>query len=251
MLFLSRSVVHVGSATMNFFALYQHNMKARFLVLLLFVASMLGQLAQAEEVFLTPREVTGLYLKAFVNHDMESAKKLNDYSRPMLKGKDLIDREMLEKMSELFQEMGSESFLQGFSAEDQQKLKPVVRDFFKTVIDALYRSQCEVVWYEMMPDQEVEGHTIAYVDYVCKVVDVKLDQAQLREMNQFVDDNVTAQLQSLLRGVIASVEQAQVTREVKGQQVLRDLGDQQNWFTETPGDVMSTVLDAVLDTVVP
>lgn len=51
--------------------------------------------------------------------------------------------------------------------------------------------------------------------------------------------------------MIASVEQAQVTREVKGQQVLRDLGDQQNWFTETPGDVMSTVLDAVLDTVVP
>ncbi len=197
---------------------------------------------------LKPEQVTDLYLKTFINNDVESAKKLNDYLRPAFDNKDALNIAMLEKMGDTIQENMTEEFMRRGAGKTVPELKPAMADFAKALQGAIRRSQCHAVSSTQAQNEYVENSTIATVQYVCKIPNAKIRKADF-DMLEKGKKSDAKKMTRILRDATTELKTAPVNKEVRGQYRLYDSeGKKTYWHSGAPGDLLDPIMEGLQPT---
>jgi hypothetical protein len=190
----------------------------------------------AQAASLTPQQVTDLVLKAFVNGDLESVRKLNDYYRAE-KGEDVLET---EKIREFATNIPSAMLQQWEAGPGQQmpELKPLASEFFANMFSSIQRSQCQTTKGQAAKVDEQS----ATVQYSCKVSDLDGARKQFLDLNPEELDVSQATMKNYMGKASAAYRDAPFTKTVTGEITLRRT-PKGNWESERPHDVLQPIVE--------
>lgn len=181
----------------------------------------------------TPEDVANLYFKAFIKTDLDSAKALNDYLRPAYDGKDAIDIAKLTALPQaLVGGMRDATIDQKQDAEFDKNFEVLTT----AVIAAIRRSDCRAESSKITPDADAPSVSIASVRYRCTV-----PAAGMEKLLSARKKMTSAILKTAAETLSATPADTPVTGEFK----LHSVGSPPRWESDTPGEVLSTVLDGM------
>ncbi|VWB89455.1 hypothetical protein BLA14095_04173 [Burkholderia lata] len=219
---------------------------ARAVVLPLLVAAGVAHAAP-----LTPEQTVDLYIGALVNGDVSKAREFNDAVRASYSGKDALDIDVLSKMGDSMRKDMAEGMLAPMPPKASAALRPSVESMAAAYQRAVNRSECKATGSSQRPNSAVEGHTVATVEFSCRVPDAgpggKALEAKLGPNRRLKNDAArVAAFQAVFSGIAQVLDDAPVTRPVTGKIDVYSL-EAGGWTTGSPQDVLTPVLDTLSD----
>ncbi|NIF45342.1 hypothetical protein F3J14_31720 [Burkholderia sp. Tr-862] len=198
---------------------------------------------------LTAEQTVDLYIGAFVNGDVSKARAFNDAVRPSYDGKDALDVGVLSTLGESMSKDMADGMLAPMPPKMSAALRPSVESMAAAYQRALNRSACKATGSSQRPNSSIEGHTIATVEFACRVADPgpggKALQAKLGNGRLNNDAARIAAFKAIFSGMAQVLDEAPVTHAVTGKIDLYSLDG--GWATGSPQDVLTPVLDALSD----
>lgn len=214
------------------------------------VLSALVVAGAAHAAVLTPEQTTDLYLDTFVNGDVAKAVQFNDAMRTRFKGKDALDVAAIPKLGDTMRDNMIAALLSKMPARSRAALRAPVSASITSYQHVLARSECKATGSTQKPNEYVEGESIATVDFSCRVVDVgpgvKALKEKLGNPRLKTDKARTAFLAEFFSGMAHVYDEAPMGHTVTGQVDLYGTNEK-GWLTGSPGDVLSPLVDALLD----
>lgn len=214
------------------------------------VLSVLVAAGAAHAAVLTPEQTTDLYLGTFVNGDVAKAAQFNDAMRTRFDGKDALDVAAVSKLGESMHERLVTGLLARMPPKSRSALRGPVSASITSYQQGLARSECKATGSTQKPNEYVEGQSIATVDFSCRVVDVEPGVNALKEKlgNPRLKTNkaLAAFITAYFTGIAKVYDDAPMSRTVTGQLDLYGTNET-GWLTGSPGDVLSPLVDALLD----
>lgn len=219
---------------------------ARAVVLPLLVAA-----GAAHAAPLTPEQTVDLYIGALVNGDVSKAREFNDAVRESYSGKDALDIGVLSTMGESMRRDMADGILAPMPPEASAALRPSVESMAAAYQRALNRSTCKTTGLSQQPNPDVEGATIATVEFACRVADAgpgaKALEVKLGPNRRLKSEAARiASLKTIFSGIAQVLDDAPVTHPVAGKIDIYSLKEG-GWTTGSPGDVLTPVVDALSD----
>jgi hypothetical protein len=212
--------------------------------------SVLVAAGTAHAAVLTPEQTTDLYLGAFVNGDVAKAVQFNDAMRTRFDGKDALDVAAVSKLGDTMRERLVTDLLSSMPPKSRAALRGPIGAAITSYQQGLARSECKATGSTQKPNEYVEDQSIATVDFSCRVVDIEPGVKALKEKlgNPRLKTNkaLTAFITAYFSGIAKVYDDAPMGRTVTGQLDLYGK-DERGWITGSPGDVLSPLVDALLD----
>jgi hypothetical protein len=213
---------------------------ARMLASLLLLGA-LGATACAKDA-LSPEQALDLYLKTFINKDLQSAAALNDYLEPAYKGP-AVEIERVGKMDEYVLELLTKGFMQEGPGRTFPELKQSASDYFKAMQAALRRSKCRATESALEDNEWVENSRIAQVRFVCNIPSVQFDASAL-ELPKKLKKADQQKLQQAFSRLTEQLNNAPLGKEVTDTFRLYEtkVDGKSYWHNGSPGDLLDVVM---------
>lgn len=185
-------------------------------------------------------QVASMYLNTMVNGNVEEAQKLNDALRSMFEGQDAIDINSLKEMPNSTAASLAEVLMQQLSEKQKKALKTSVTEFTHTLVAAVMRSQCTVQGSEVRDNDAQEGNKIAAILYTCQVPDVanKVRALAKKHGKRPLSAEHLSELTSIYQN-------APLSASVKGSADLYSGEKAGEWFTGSPAEMSTPVVEAL------
>ncbi|MDR3351961.1 MAG: hypothetical protein LBO00_02920 [Zoogloeaceae bacterium] len=216
---------------------------ARRLVLLSLVLGGLFSPALAQDAALLPEEVANLYLRSFVNVDVESARKLNDYLRGQYPGRDVLNVAQLTGIGDQIIIRSMTAFAQEPPVEPYtQELQTAFMIYLRAQMDALQRSDCRArAGTGPRAHAEIPEALAATVPFTCKIPNVTVRPPDMTAAT--TPEARSRLLARALREFAEAMRNAPVERELSGEIDLtaRDK-TRPYWENHAPGALLERIL---------
>lgn len=145
--------------------------------------SILSSGAASAASTLTPEQVADLYIQTFVNRDLDSARRLNEYLKPEFSGGDAYDLGELRKFAEEKPQQ-DEARARDVAAEAPEAERPVLAsaflNYFQGTDHAVANAKCKATASKLRPndvqramgDEAFKDAEIAEVSFSCEIPDL-------------------------------------------------------------------------------
>ncbi|KML47006.1 hypothetical protein VL15_33990 [Burkholderia cepacia] len=199
---------------------------------------------------LTPEQTVDLYLGMFVNGDASKAAQYNDAVRSQYDGKDPIDTDAIAHLGDGMKKEMADGMLSRMPPKTRAALRAPVDAMVTSYLRALQRTQCKSTGSTQAPNEYIEGQQIATVAFECRVADVepgaKALQAQLGGRKPKGDKAMIATFTAIYSGMTRIFDDAPMNRTVSSKFDVYGTNGK-GWFNGRPGEVLSPVIDALVD----
>ncbi|MDR3323090.1 MAG: hypothetical protein LBS89_02680 [Zoogloeaceae bacterium] len=186
----------------------------RLLTRTLFCVALVAGIAPGRAQTLTPEAVADLYLKAYVNNDLKSARQLNAYLRPFLREgvEDPIDTETLD-IDPAQSAQYYFFYLEGQSGGNEQvtAMEKDIVAYYTARETGIRRSICAATGTEPGESEE-----LLWVRYRCKMPRLTADRSAWPLLTHDLKKSAVPKITQMLREVAKELRQAPVDQEVDG-----------------------------------
>jgi hypothetical protein len=194
---------------------------------------------------LQPEEVAGLYFRAFVNADVESARKLNDYLRGQYPDRDVLNVERLTTLGDQIVLRSMAAFAQNPPVEPfTPELQTALMIYLRAEMAALARSDCQAGAGTLQANESIPGALIVRLPFTCRIPNIKLPPP---DMTAATTPEARARLIArALREFADAMHKAPVEREISGSLELNAHNkDNPYWENLAPGALLEYILTAL------
>lgn len=198
----------------------------------------------------SPEQVADLYLRLFVNQDLQALEQLNAYLAPAYSGQHPFDAEALSHAiaeQQAQEEAQADDAVAGLPKAEQEPVKSALLASIRVVGSAIVHSQCRALSSEIHPNdvtramgEDYADDDIATVTYRCRV---PVLDPQLLVASAAAGDLPTAQ--DLRRQQQAIDQGAGSFQEVEGEQDLYRDSKTRIWLTGATDAWLQPVMDTL------